>query len=94
MKTKLTKKQRHEIYKECLKHHLMLEQSSYVFLCHLISGKSNMQNFKMIDEFPEFSLFQPIYVNFGDAWFDGNYDGDIIKEHQRVILQFCIEMTK
>lgn len=85
-----TKKERHEIYKKAIAHDQL-----YMFgICFVVSKivGNNECYYRMGTEYPELYLFRPeentppnSYWNYGRA--------DQLKT-RKVILQFCIEMTK
>jgi hypothetical protein len=89
-----SEKERNKIYRESLKKHMALQPNQKTILCTLLGCHSTT----MEQRFPEFYLFRP-KENIGyEAWFskcnDDTYYTDDVKSHQRMILTFCIEMTK
>ena len=93
---KFTKKERNEIYKKALDIHLELEQFSSAFLCPQLRRVCGDPQIILEIELPEFDLFHPEYCY---VWFDKEngypmpYYSQEIKEAQRMILLFCIEIT-
>ena len=97
---KPTKKQRHEAYKYAHNVISNLKENEEEFICLLLGRffKHEINSLHIANYLPEFNLFKP---RFGAvAWFDieygydGNYKSKWIKEAQKTILEFCIEMTK
>jgi hypothetical protein len=95
---KLTKNQRHNIYKDALnsltQKHSPFDKLRTIWyydcICHSImrvkyNYMSEFDTFELLNVFHEFSLFQP---EFNDSyWFDN-------KDERILCLLFCIEMTK
>lgn len=99
MKTKLTKKQRHEAYLYVYNSKEIIENCiALYFFCN-----DNFKEKIYINEieyaFPELSLFKPMHVSrWYEYWFNNEIiTGNALKEnqpHRKTILAFCIEMTK
>ena len=88
---KLTKKQRHEIYKECYK----MAQLTGITVCFCCNSAKLLNdpeiNLKDINStiFPEYFLFEP--EHHGSYWFGNDqYEGNEIR---LMVLLLCIEMT-
>lgn len=101
---KLTKKQRHEVYKKALKF-LPIE----TFACHAVVRAVNSLGLSQTllyyedgcspEGFPELFLFREI--NYSSAWlsveeegFCSRTDGPHWLIMRQVVLNFCIEMTR
>jgi len=97
---KFTKKQRNKIYRSALDEHLKLNTNERLYLCHSLSNISNLNQSGLFIFLPEFKIFSPHVWGERGAWFvpDNGYNGwdycDLgIKDAQRMILLFCIEIT-
>lgn len=99
---KLSKKQRHEVYKKAVS---IVETGScgcYALFSILYPNKVCIRIFYKNTGyyFPEYYLFKPDDINYGDRWFEyshikrGNIDHDSAAKHRTLALQLCIEMTK
>jgi len=99
-------KERNEIYKRALAIYEKLKIDDYYFICNVLDNVyKDIHNTIFINvrmnELEEFSLFAPSEEDWleRNAWFcvcngfDGNYTGNEIKNAQRMILEFCIEMS-
>lgn len=89
----LTKLQRHNIYKKCLKKVKLGDFWICVtFSCILKEYGIYVDSNKILSYLPEFALFNPIVKDIKDlGWWDTNKQGN---EERRIVLEFCIEMTK
>lgn len=91
----LTKTERRNIYSNVLKTHNKLKHNENRGLCPMLHAHPSHK-----DEFPEFFLFQPSNNLGYKAWFsksglvDETYLDENVKNHQRIVLMFCIEMTR
>ena len=92
---KLTKKQRHEIYKKVLNN----SYPSYLFsscgLCFDLLSEVDDVTFKSSNAiilFPEFGLFKPNSL-INNIWWE-EYDEELNQDNRRICLMFCIEMTR
>lgn len=97
---KLSKKDRNIVYKEMLESY---EKGNWGFMCILLGDVTSWKYLNI--DFEEFILFTPIDIDdkdLGDsgAWFidrrgfNGWYASPEIIETQKIILEFCIEMSK
>ena len=92
---KLTKKQRHEIYKKA---HALTKDGMCgceALFSTLLDTKTNLfpHYGYMSKIFPEYYLFKPpVKTSIDERWFNGELD-EQIKERQIAIL-FCIEITR
>jgi len=92
---KFTKKERNEIYKKALDIHLKLLPYRYAYLCNLFYSICETHQ-GSLSELPEFDLFDTgsDYVWFSKQnGYHGGYESQEVKEAQRMLLLFCIEMT-
>jgi hypothetical protein len=103
---KLTKTQRHEVYKKAHGIISKFTDNEAEFMCFIIE-RIVLDKFTIscgAEELPEFELFKPeehavawfgVSTGFeGDNGRDMSYMCSPIKEAQKTILEFCIEMTK
>lgn len=100
MDEKLEKKNRHQIYKNVLLlHKQWVHKDIGRVLCPMLGCKAYDAKENEI-MYPEFFLFKPEHIKGYAAWFsksgrnDAEYATKAVKEHQRTVLEFCIEMTK
>ncbi len=97
---KPTKKQRHEAYKYAHDVISNLKEDDERFICWVINEYFNYTISVHLETglMPELNLFKP--NDFFAAWFVGKTGYDLpyssleVKEAQKIILEFCIEMTK
>ncbi len=95
---KLTKKQRHKIYKEALD---KIMTDNYTCGCEALFSSTDYMRplwihyHKLQFIFPEFNLFKPSKDVTGRWWSsDANTLTDLDFENRTLALMFCIEMTR
>lgn len=89
-----TKKERHFLYKRSLN---LLNRNPFYCLCgclHISNDRFKRHNIHK--HFPEFDNFRPTErFNYGDKFFFEDCEKmDIRIKTRKIILQFCIEMTR
>jgi len=100
MEKRLSKKQRHNYYKQALQINQERVDSNLLFdlgVCNLLGLIlfNHLSDFDKVDLrlFPEFELFRP--ESHGNYWFTdisgGSKDNNDIRQ---LVLMFCIEMTR